>query len=118
MAYILAGAIESRFINPASGQLIFTTKTLTETTTNISVTGEDVRGGLGNKLLGKYFHDSILNVTMSDALFDLSYVASQVGGSIIIGGPAVTTESITTTVQNSITVGQTPLSWNNIGTIG
>lgn len=44
MAYILAGAIQSRFINPATGALMFTTKTLQENTFSISVTGEDIRG--------------------------------------------------------------------------
>lgn len=118
MSYILAGAIQSRFIDPSNGNLIFTTRSLTEATFGISVTGDDIRGGLSNKLLGKYFHDSILNVTITDALFDLGYIASQVGGSVIIGGPAVTTETITTATANQITVGSTPLTWNNIGKIG
>lgn len=118
MAYILAGAIQSRFINPATGALMFTTKTLQENTFSISVTGEDVRGGLSNPLLGKYFHDSILDVTMTDALFDLSYVASQVGGNVIIGGDAVTDESITTSTLNQISVTNTPVNWNGIGNVG
>lgn len=118
MAYILAGAIQSRFINPATGALMFTTKTLQESTFGISVTGEDVRGGLSNPLLGKYFHDSIMDVTMTDALFDLSYIAAQVGGQIIIGGDAVTDESITTVALNTITVTNTPVEWNGVGVIG
>ena len=44
MSYILAGAIQSRFIDPSTGDLIFTTRSLTEATFGISVTGDDIRG--------------------------------------------------------------------------
>ena len=38
--------------------LIGVAKTLTESTFDFSITAEDVRGGQGNGLLGRYFHDS------------------------------------------------------------
>lgn len=41
-------------------------KTLTDSTFDFAITGEDVRGGAGNALWGKYFHDSALNVTLTD----------------------------------------------------
>ena len=41
-------------------------KTLTESTFNFSITGEEIRGGSGNALWGKYFHDSNLAVTLTD----------------------------------------------------
>lgn len=50
-----------------SGQnLIGVGKTFTETTFDASITGEEIRGGSGNLLFGKYFHDSSLNVTITD----------------------------------------------------
>ena len=33
-------------------------KTLTDSTFDFSITGEEIRGGSGNALWGKYFHDS------------------------------------------------------------
>ena len=41
-------------------------KTLTESTFNFSISNEEVRGGSGNALWGKYFHDSNLAVTLTD----------------------------------------------------
>ena len=43
-------------------------KTLTESTFNFSITGEDIRGGAANALWGKYFHDSNLAVTLTDVI--------------------------------------------------
>lgn len=41
-------------------------KTLTESTFDFTITGEEIRGGQGNALWGKYFHDSNLAVTLTD----------------------------------------------------
>ena len=41
-------------------------KTLTESTFNFAITAEDIRGGKGNGLLGRYFHDSTLTATLTD----------------------------------------------------
>lgn len=46
--------------------LIGVAQTLTESTFNFSITGEEIRGGQGNALWGKFFHDSNLNVTLTD----------------------------------------------------
>lgn len=50
-----------------SGQnIIGVAKTMTETTFDMSITGEEIRGGAGNLLFGKYFHDSNMNITLTD----------------------------------------------------
>lgn len=49
-----------------NNDLIGVAKTLTESTFNFSITGEEIRGGSGNALWGKYFHDSNLSVTLTD----------------------------------------------------
>ena len=41
--------------------LIGVAKTLTESTFNFSISNEEIRGGQGNALFGKYFHDSNLS---------------------------------------------------------
>ena len=41
-------------------------KTLTENTFNFGISSEEIRGGQGNALWGKYFHDSSMNVTLTD----------------------------------------------------
>lgn len=46
--------------------LIGVGKTLNDTTFDASITGEEVRGGPGNLLWGKYFHDSNLGIQITD----------------------------------------------------
>lgn len=72
-------------------------KTLTDSTFDFAITGEDVRGGAGNALWGKYFHDSALNVTLTDAMFNLQYVAAALGTNVVSGGLSVMEEEVTAT---------------------
>ena len=89
--YILAGVgtIEAFTQSSTQPTKIFTSKTLQESGISISVTAEDIRGGLSNPLLGRYFHDSILEANITDALFNLQYLALNVGGQVVIGGSSL-----------------------------
>jgi hypothetical protein len=118
--FILAGVgtIEGFTQSTTSPQKIFTSTTLQESGLNTSVTAEDIRGGLSNPLLGRYFHDSLLESNITDALFDMSYIALNVGGEITVGGDSLVTESVTTSSANTITVTGTPVSFGNAGTVG
>lgn len=49
-------------------ELIGVAKTLTESTFDFAITAEDIRGGKGNGLLGRYFHDSSLTATLTDVI--------------------------------------------------
>lgn len=69
--------------------LIGVAKTLTESTFNFSISNEEIRGGSSNALFGKYFHDSNLAVTLTDAMFKLEYVAANLGVDIEQGGLSV-----------------------------
>ena len=69
--------------------LIGVAKTLTESTFNFSISNEEIRGGQGNALFGKYFHDSNLSVTLTDAMFKLEYLAANLGVDISMGGLSV-----------------------------
>ena len=44
------------------------------------------RGGEGNVLWGKYFHDSSFDMKLTDIMFNMSYVAANCGSDIIKGG--------------------------------
>ena len=68
--------------------------TLTESTFEFSITGEEIRGGQGNALYGKYFHDSSLNVTLTDAMFNLQYMAASLGVNLEMGGLTVAEEEL------------------------
>lgn len=60
--------------------------TLTEDTFSFSATPEEVRGGKSNSLLGRWFSDSTLNVTITNATFKLEYLAWSLGTTIEQGG--------------------------------
>lgn len=67
-------------------QLIGVGRTLSDTAFNSTITGEEVRGGQGNMLYGKYFHDSSLGIDITDAMFNIQYVAASLGADVNQGG--------------------------------
>ena len=117
--YILAGVgtIEAFTQSSTQPTKIFTSKTLQESGISISVTAEDIRGGLSNPLLGRYFHDSILEANITDALFNLQYLALNVGGEVVIGGSSLVTETVTAG-SGTLTVQGTPVAFGTAGTVG
>ena len=96
-------------------QLIGIGKTLSDTTFNTSITAEEVRGGPGNLLYGQYFHDSSLTVSITDSMFNLKYVAANLGVDVTKGGVTVyesgkAGEAVTTPGQ--ITLTNTPVAFD------
>lgn len=59
---------------------------LTENTFSFSASPNEVRGGANNPLLGRWFSDSTLNVTITNATFKLEYLAWALGTTIEQGG--------------------------------
>ena len=106
----LAGVGTAEYFN-STGQKIFTAKTLIDSSISIGITEEEVRGGKGNALIGKYFHTSTFGLTLQDALFDLNYLSLKVGGTVKIGGDVLTKEMVTVGASGAITVTGTPKSF-------
>lgn len=98
--------------------LLFNAKTLTESSASLEVTAEEIRGGIANPLIQKYFHDAVLNLTITDALFDMQYLALNAGGEITVGGDSIVNEQVTITTENQITVTGTPVNFGAAGTVG
>jgi hypothetical protein len=69
-------------------------RTLADSSITIGVTAEDIRGGEGNKLWGQYFHDSTFSMKLTDIMFNLEYVAANVGADIARGGDVFKTETL------------------------
>lgn len=112
MSYLVAGVGTIQLFDPSTNALILTSKTLTEEGLNFSSTAEEARGGAGNALLGKYYHDSTFGLTLTDQLFDLQYLALNCGGSIQASSDVMINEQVTIGVANTITVSQTPVEFN------
>ena len=100
-------------------QLLFTSKALTDSSISIGITAEEVRGGKGNKLIGRYFHDSSFGLQLQDALFELGYIAHNVGSQVVSGTDgSLTEEQIVATGTGALTVSGTPHDFLSLGTIG
>lgn len=67
-------------------ELYFVGKTLIDTSMEISTGSTEIRGGQGNGLLAEYFHDSALNLTITDAQFRLPVLALNVGSPTAVSG--------------------------------
>lgn len=83
--YILGDVLNAEaFVRDNDGKLVhyFSAKTMTESTINVSVSAEEIRGGWGNQLIAKLFHDTAVNVTLTEAMFSMAYIAAQVGSEI------------------------------------
>lgn len=101
------------------GQELFSTaKTLVDSSVSLNVSLEEIRAGQGAKLYGKYAHSSVMDITLTDAMFRLEYIAKNVGGEISIGGTATFNEQVTVTKAGSIEVTNTPAAFGAYGTVG
>lgn len=118
MYYFLAGtSLAEAFKN---GKMLFRAKSLTDEGFALSITAEDIRGGAANALLGRYFHDSQFSVSMTDALWNLQYIALQVG-SEVERSPEFTgliTERVVVGEGGTITPASAPQPWMGMGTVG
>ena len=75
---------------------VLVSKTLVDSSINLSVSLEDVRAGAGAKLYGKYAHSSGMSMKLTDAMFRMEFLAANIGSEVQAGGSAV--GSVTRTV--------------------
>ena len=99
-------------------QLVATANTLVDSSITVGSTAEDVRGGTGAKLLGKYFHTSTFDVNLTDVLFKLEYLAFQTGSAIQQISDVFTSEQVTLTAGGAGTIVGIPADYQSYGTIG
>lgn len=87
-------------------------KTLTDSTIENSITAEELRAASGNLLFGKYFHTSNMNVTLTNIMFDMNYMAKSLGTAISSGGAALYEESLVVGVGGTtVTLTETPVAF-------
>lgn len=102
MAVFLAGVATAEIFDGST--LFASARTLIDSSITIGVTAEDVRGGEGAALIGKYFHTTTFDLKMTDALFNLAYIAANVGADITIGGDVFYNEELTSNQSREITL--------------
>lgn len=93
--YFLAGVGNAEIFNQ-NDELFATARALTDSSITIGVNAEEVRGGEGAALRGKYFHSSSFGLRMTSAMFNLEYIAANVGAAIVKGADVITYKEVKT----------------------
>jgi hypothetical protein len=89
--------------------LLFTGKTLLDSSIEVSLSSQEIRGGIGNARQFIFYHSAAMNVTISEAQFNLGYLASTVGSAIATGNSVYTEENVTLDGSFGGSVTGTPL---------
>lgn len=79
----------------ANDNLLFTSKTLIDSSIAVSTKMTEIRGGQGDTLQFQYFYGSDLKLTLTESQFSLAMIASNIGTSLVTGSPIWNTETIT-----------------------
>lgn len=112
MRKFLASVGNAKLLGKVNGAFtpIADVRTLTESTLSFSNTMEEVRAGQGAQLYGRFSHDSGMTCTLTDAMFDINYIALQVGASLNAGVEAsgLVQESVTSDATGNITLANIP----------
>lgn len=90
--------------------LLFTAKTLLDSSIDVKLASTDVRGGFGNGLLFRYFHSNEMAITLTDAQWNLGLLSNTVGSGITTGNDVYVSETITLGASGAGTVVGTPLA--------
>ena len=83
--YFLAGVANAEIFD-GENNLFATAKALTDSSITIGVNSEEVRGGEGAALRGKYFHSSSFGLRMTSAMFEMEYIAANVVLKLLLVG--------------------------------
>lgn len=115
MKKYLASVGNAQLLGKKDDQLVHIAdiRTLTESTLSFSNTMEEIRAGEGAKLYGRFGHSAGLQVTLTDAMFDLNYVALQVGAEIEGNATAFFPDDLATVSSNTVTITKTPAALGN-----
>ena len=70
----------------ANDNLVFSAKTLLDSSIENSLGSAPVRGGRGNQLLYTYYHTAELTVNLTDTQWNLGMLGSTIGSDALVGG--------------------------------
>ena len=102
----IAGVGEVELFN--NNDIVLTSKTLIDTSINLTVNLEDIQANGGAKLYGKYASQAGMSLKLTEAMFRMEFLAANIGSEIEIGGSAVTSEM--SIVENGVVkIDGTPL---------
>ncbi|MFZ2992531.1 MAG: Ig-like domain-containing protein [Microgenomates group bacterium] len=94
----------------SSYNLILSGKTLLDSSIETTLGNTDVRGGRGNQLQYVYYHTAEMNLKISDAQWNLDFLAANVGQSKTTGANIFQEETIVLNAGKGGSVTDTPLA--------
>jgi hypothetical protein len=96
--------------DPATGVALFLGKANINSAFKLAMSNADVRGGIGNQLLYTYYHTRELTVDIEQASFGESFIALNVGSSVLTGAVnVVQTDCLTTSASSAAQITLTPV---------
>ncbi len=98
--------------------LVFTSKTLLDSSMEVTLGSSEVRGGRGNQLLYTYYHTGAMAITLNDTQFNLALLSATAGQDIVTGNNVYTEETITLGGSGGGTVTGTPLAIQGVALYG
>lgn len=113
---ILAGVADAYVF--AGTELLLEATALTDSSISIGLTAEEIRGGKGAQLFGRYFHTSTFSVELQDAMFQLEYIALNVGSKIDPAGIGELTTEQVVAGSNQLVITGTATDFLGQGTLG
>jgi hypothetical protein len=97
-----------------TSQLVFTGKTLLDSSIEVSLGSAPVRGGRGNQLQYIYYHTGEMKFTLTDTQWNLGMLSATVGDDVLTGNNVFVEENVEATVAGNnvtATIAGTALEW-------
>jgi hypothetical protein len=100
-------------------KIVFTGKTLIDSSMEVSLGSAPVRGGRGNQLQYIYYHTGEMKFTLTDTQWNLGMLAATVGSDIVTSDNAYQEVSValTSTTGGNMPAGVVPLSFTGTGVV-
>lgn len=106
------GSVDAFVKNGDNYELAFTSKTLTDSGINTSITKDDIRGGTGAPIQFSFYHDPTVDVTLTDIVFKTEYLEALLGVEFSKAGAHSYYNDTVVATAGSITLTKTPLALN------
>lgn len=115
MKYFLVSVANVLGRDPATGAGLFYGTTNASTAVNLSMSEEEIRGGINNVIQGVYYHDKTLECTIEKATFSRAFLPLNVGSDIMSSNVSVLqTECLTLDGAGNGTVSKLPVGSVNV----
>lgn len=100
------GKAEAFKINDNEKRLMFVSNTLTDSAVNVSISGDEIRGGTGAPVQAVFYHDATVEINLTDVFWKKEYLAAQLGANFDEAPQAYQNERIACETAGELTLGK------------